>query len=77
MAEVEPGEIGEGLTRDKSEELFAEAGRYLAGGVNSPVRAFAAVGGRPLFISRGQGSHLYDADGNDLIDYVCSWGASI
>ncbi|UCG84665.1 MAG: glutamate-1-semialdehyde 2,1-aminomutase [Dehalococcoidia bacterium] len=62
---------------DKSEELFAEAKRFLAGGVNSPVRAFAAVGGKPRFISRGRGSHLYDVDGNDLIDYICSWGALI
>lgn len=77
MAEVERTDIGEGLERGKSEQLFAEARRYLAGGVNSPVRAFAAVGGRPLFISRGRGSHLYDVDGNELIDYVCSWGALI
>lgn len=77
MAEVERTDIGAGLERSKSEQLFAEARRYLAGGVNSPVRAFGAVGGRPLFISRGHGSHLYDADGNDLIDYVCSWGALI
>jgi glutamate-1-semialdehyde 2,1-aminomutase len=77
LAEVERRDIGKGIEREKSEELFAEAKQYLAGGVNSPVRAFAAVGGRPLFISRGQGSHLYDVDGNDLIDYVCSWGALI
>ncbi|MDR9458689.1 MAG: aspartate aminotransferase family protein, partial [Dehalococcoidia bacterium] len=65
------------MNREGSDKLFAEAGRYIAGGVNSPVRAFRAVGGRPLFISRGQGSHIYDVDGNAFIDYVCSWGALI
>jgi glutamate-1-semialdehyde 2,1-aminomutase len=65
------------ISRAQSEALFAEAQRYLVGGVNSPVRAFRAVGGRPLFIKRGRGAHIEDADGNDLIDYVCSWGALI
>jgi len=45
------------------------------GGVNSPVRAFRSVGGEPLVIEKGRGAHLYDADGNVLLDYVCSWGA--
>jgi glutamate-1-semialdehyde 2,1-aminomutase len=61
----------------RSEQLFEEAQRYLPGGVDSPVRAFKAVGGRPLFIKRGQGSRLYDEDGNEFIDYVCSWGPLI
>lgn len=61
----------------RSKELFREAQRYLPGGVNSPVRAFKAVGGTPLFMKRGQGSRLYDEDGNEFIDYVCSWGPLI
>jgi glutamate-1-semialdehyde 2,1-aminomutase len=61
----------------KSERLFREAQQYIAGGVNSPVRAFRAVGGTPLFIQRAQGSHLWDADGNEYIDYVASWGPLI
>ncbi len=63
------------LTR--SQELFEEAQRYLPGGVDSPVRAFKAVGGTPPFITRGEGAHIYDADGNAYIDYVCSWGPLI
>ena len=51
--------------------------RYLPGGVNSPVRAFRAVGGEPLVIDRGEGPYLYDVDGNRYIDYVCSWGPLI
>jgi glutamate-1-semialdehyde 2,1-aminomutase len=58
----------------KSESLFARALKSIPGGVNSPVRAFRSVGGTPLFIVRGQGSHIWDADGNDYIDYVGSWG---
>lgn len=61
----------------RSEKLFEEAQHYLPGGVNSPVRAFKAVGGIPLFIKRGQGSRIYDEDGNEFIDYVCSWGSLI
>ncbi|MFH1646318.1 MAG: glutamate-1-semialdehyde 2,1-aminomutase, partial [Chloroflexota bacterium] len=60
-----------------SQELFEEARRYLPGGVDSPVRAFKAVGGTPLFIVRGRGSRIFDADGNEFIDYVCSWGPLI
>jgi len=56
----------------RSEQLFQQAQRYLPGGVDSPVRAFKAVGGTPLFIKGGQGSRLYDEDGNEFIDYVCS-----
>ncbi len=60
-----------------SRKLFQEAQKYLPGGVNSPARAFKAVGGTPPFITRGQGSRIYDADGNEFIDYVCSWGPLI
>ena len=77
MAEVGHPDIETRINRECSDKLFAEAERSIAGGVNSPVRAFRAVGGRPLFISRGQGSHIYDVDGNAFIDYVCSWGALI
>ena len=61
----------------RSHELFEEAQRYLPGGVDSPVRAFKAVGGTPPFIVRGQGSRIFDADDNEFIDYVCSWGPLI
>jgi glutamate-1-semialdehyde 2,1-aminomutase len=60
-----------------SEELFTRAKRVLPGGVNSPVRAFGAVGGTPRFISGGRGSRITDADGAKYIDYVCSWGPLI
>ena len=62
---------------EHSQELFQEAQQYLPGGVDSPVRAFKAVGGTPPFIVKGQGSRIYDADGNEYIDYVCSWGPLI
>ncbi len=65
------------MNQERSEELFREAQRYLPGGVDSPVRAFKAVGGTPPFIVKGQGSRIYDADGNEFIDYVCSWGPLI
>jgi glutamate-1-semialdehyde 2,1-aminomutase len=58
----------------KSEALFARAQALIPGGVNSPVRAFRGVGGTPRFMERGEGSRLFDADGNSYIDYVCSWG---
>ncbi|MFQ5612310.1 MAG: glutamate-1-semialdehyde 2,1-aminomutase [Anaerolineae bacterium] len=61
----------------KSQALFQTAQQYIPGGVNSPVRAFKAVGGQPLFIERGQGPYLFDADGNRYIDYVQSWGPLI
>jgi glutamate-1-semialdehyde 2,1-aminomutase len=61
----------------KSISLFQEAQTLLPGGVDSPVRAFRAVGGQPLFIERGQGPYLYDVDGNRYIDYVLSWGPLI
>ncbi|RJX22753.1 MAG: glutamate-1-semialdehyde-2,1-aminomutase [Ammonifex sp.] len=65
------------MRTDRSQALFAKAQEYLPGGVNSPVRAFKSVGGDPLFIARGNGSKLYDVDGNSYIDYVCSWGPLI
>src|SRR6202046_2192878 len=61
----------------KSEELFACAQKLIPGGVNSPVRAFRGVGGTPPFIARGEGSRIYDVDGNTYIDYVGSWGPLI
>jgi glutamate-1-semialdehyde 2,1-aminomutase len=61
----------------KSKELFQQAQTVLPGGVDSPVRAFRAVGGQPLFIERGGGPYLYDVDGNRYIDYVLSWGPLI
>jgi glutamate-1-semialdehyde 2,1-aminomutase len=61
----------------KSEELFNRAQQVIPGGVNSPVRAFRAVGGRPIFIQRGDGAHIWDADGREYIDYVGSWGPLI
>jgi len=61
----------------KSIELFNQAQQLLPGGVNSPVRAFKAVGGQPLFIERGEGPYIYDVDGNRYIDYVLSWGPLI
>jgi glutamate-1-semialdehyde 2,1-aminomutase len=61
--------------RRRSREIFEKAEKVLVGGVNSPVRAFRSVGGEPLIIEKGSGQYLYDADGNALLDYVCSWGA--
>jgi len=61
----------------KSIDLFQQAQQVFPGGVNSPVRAFRAVGGQPLFIERGRGAYLYDVDGNRFIDYVLSWGPLI
>ena len=57
-----------------SEKLFERAQKVIPGGVNSPVRAFKSVGGTPLFIERGSGSHFWDVDGNEFIDYIGSWG---
>src|SRR5271165_5890971 len=62
-------------SRARSKEIFEKAEKVLVGGVNSPVRAFRSVGGEPLIIERGSGQYLYDADGNALLYYVCSWGA--
>ena len=62
------------LQYKRSSELFKQAQQVLPGGVNSPVRAFNAVGGTPIFVEKAQGAYLYDADGNKLIDYIASWG---
>jgi glutamate-1-semialdehyde 2,1-aminomutase len=64
-------------TRLRSEEAFARACRVIPGGVNSPARAFGAVGGKPIFIARGEGPYLYDIDGNRYLDYIGSWGPLI
>ncbi|HWY47872.1 MAG TPA: glutamate-1-semialdehyde 2,1-aminomutase [Bryobacteraceae bacterium] len=65
------------MNRCRSEALFARAQKLIPGGVNSPVRAFRSVGGTPPFIARGEGSKIYDVDGNEYIDYVLSWGPLI
>ncbi len=62
------------VNTEKSKKLFEEAKKYIPGGVNSPVRAFNSVGGDPLFITNGKGSKFYDADENEYIDYIGSWG---
>jgi glutamate-1-semialdehyde 2,1-aminomutase len=62
------------MNTEKSRRLFEEAKKYIPGGVNSPVRAFKSVGGDPLFITKGSGSKFWDADGNEYIDYIGSWG---
>ncbi|GIZ07539.1 glutamate-1-semialdehyde 2,1-aminomutase [Flavobacterium sp. UMI-01] len=61
----------------RSSQLFAQAEQVIPGGVNSPVRAFKAVGGTPIFVKKAQGAYLYDEDGNRLIDYINSWGPMI
>ncbi|MGA3144868.1 MAG: glutamate-1-semialdehyde 2,1-aminomutase [Verrucomicrobiota bacterium] len=63
--------------RAESEKLFAEALKYIPGGVNSPVRAFRAVGGQPFFVNHAKGARVWDVDGNELIDYVLTWGPAI
>ena len=65
------------ISRVKSAELYEKAKNYFPGGVNSPVRAFKSVFGTPLFIEKGDGSKLWDADGNEFIDFCCSWGPLI
>lgn len=65
------------MNTSKSDQLFTQANAYIPGGVNSPVRAFQAVQGNPVFIDRAQGCRLTDVDGNEYIDYVCSWGPLI
>ncbi len=65
------------LPQSKSESLFAEALKYIPGGVNSPVRAFRAVGGQPFFVNRAKGARVWDVDGNEYIDYVLTWGPAI
>jgi glutamate-1-semialdehyde 2,1-aminomutase len=65
------------ISHAKSEALFAEALKYIPGGVNSPVRAFRAVGGQPFFVNQAKGARVWDVDGNELIDFVCTWGPAI
>ena len=65
------------MNYSRSSALFQQAKKYIPGGVNSPVRAFKAVGGDPVFIESAKGAYLYDADGNKLIDYIASWGPMI
>lgn len=65
------------MAGEKSRALFERAQRLMPGGVNSPVRAFRAVGGAPFFVARGEGCFLWDVDGNRYVDFVCSWGALI
>ena len=65
------------MKNSRSSALFAEARRFIPGGVNSPVRAFRGVGGEPFFVERAEGAHLWDADGRELIDYVGTWGPAI
>ena len=62
---------------DTSKELFDQAVKVMPGGVNSPVRAYGSVGRTPLFIDHAKGSKIYDVDGNEFIDYVCSYGPGI
>jgi len=61
----------------KSKFLFDKAKTFIPGGVNSPVRAFRAVGGNPIFIKRAKGPYLYDEDGNQFIDLINSWGPMV
>lgn len=65
------------MNTSKSKDLFEKSNTCIPGGVNSPVRAYRAVNRTPLFIEKGKGSHITDVDGNDYIDYVCSWGPGI
>src|SRR5690348_5635871 len=65
------------VRRMKSQALFAEALKFIPGGVNSPVRAFRAVGGQPFFVNQAKGARVRDVDGNEYIDYVCTWGPAI
>src|ERR1700744_5972171 len=65
------------ISREKSAELYEKAKTFFPGGVNSPVRAFKSVYGTPLFIKKGDGSHIWDADDNEFIDFCCSWGPLI
>src|SRR6188768_2274011 len=63
--------------RTRSRAAFEQACRVIPGGVNSPARAFGAVGGEPIFIARAEGAYLFDIDGNKYLDYIGSWGPMI
>ena len=65
------------MRQTRSRQLFSQAQQYIPGGVNSPVRSFRSVDGHPRFIERGQGSRVWDVDGNEYLDYLCSWGPLI
>ena len=65
------------MSVSRSATAFTQAQQVIPGGVNSPARAFGAVGGGPRFIDRGAGSRIFDIDGREYIDYVCSWGPLI
>lgn len=65
------------MNRENSTKFFEEAQHYIPGGVNSPVRAFKSVGGNPVYIAKGEGSRIFDVDGNSYIDYIGSWGPLI
>jgi glutamate-1-semialdehyde 2,1-aminomutase len=65
------------MTQQRSEAFFAEALKHMPGGVNSPVRAFRAVGGQPFFAQRASGARVWDVDGQSYLDYVCTWGPAI
>src|SRR5688572_27087121 len=67
----------DGRAGGRSRELFEHAQRFIPGGVNSPVRAFASVGGQPPFIARAEGAYLYTEDGAKLVDYVGTWGPAL
>ena len=82
MSDTDPGfgkntATSPGRPCEKSREWFRRALDVTPGGVNSPVRAFSAVGGEPFFVARGEGARIWDADGNELLDYVLSWGPLI
>ncbi|HEX8830683.1 MAG TPA: aminotransferase class III-fold pyridoxal phosphate-dependent enzyme, partial [Longimicrobium sp.] len=77
MAESETAGEGKNPARTASAALFRRAQEVTPGGVNSPVRAFRGVGGEPFFVDRAAGARLWDADGNEYIDYVLSWGPLI
>ena len=76
-AKEKTSEVAAATTRPRSTELFERGKKTLVGGVDSPVRAFRAVGGTPLVIDHAAGTKLYDVDGREYLDYVCSWGALI
>lgn len=73
----EPGQFTGNMIYKRSSALFTEAKKYIPGGVNSPVRAFKAVGGDPIFVKEAKGAYLYDEDGNKFTDYIASWGPLI
>src|SRR5476651_2413715 len=73
----ESGNTKPDISREKSAALYEKAKTFFPGGVNSPVRAFKSVYGVPLFIKKGQGCHIWDADDNQFIDFCCSWGPLI